>query len=382
MRETIQSFLSPHSSFFEPAKLGSLGAFTFGFLQALTLSLYPALAQALKIDVSLIVGIFAFGSVFFLVAPQYWGRRSDGLGRARVIGINLMGLGISFALVAMLVSFEFNRSLSFAGLLLARLVYGLFASGLVAVSLAWWHDKSENPTQGQLSHSLALNVGRILAPSLVWALSAHLSVVFGLSALWCLILGGVALTKAPGAQKTCSEKLRPSTGLLPSLLLATAYIGLFQSMLASTLQESFSLSATASAELMAKVLVAVGILTVAWQLLGKKLAHASLNLVLRVSLIAWIMAALLIFEIKSTTQLGFVALLLSVGIAFITPLLLAREKINGALSGQLATTQTFGLLVGSLAGALGLQLGLSLGMVAGVLALVLLAFTFNERSIT
>ncbi len=333
--------------FHTPTCLGFLSTATFGLVQFLVIAFYPALAEATGLPVPQIVMCFTVGTLLFLWGSPYWAAKSDRVGRVRVLRLGLAGLTTSFALLLALTAVPMSSAAAAALLLASRVLYGLTASAIPSVVQAWWRDQEGDATRHMLTHSMGLNLGRMLAPLMVLALAGELRPVLGAVLAASGLLAVSAFLGNERGERRVSEKGAVVDAFPPMALalLATMFIGLVHATLATHLQHAFGLGARAGALMMAQVLLASGILVLLLQSLLKKLPRLSPARLLVAALPSWIIATFLLAD--TTRSLWPAVFFLSVGIATVAPAYLALMPAGGKSSGRLGAVQTLGLAAGS-----------------------------------
>jgi len=150
--------------------------------------------------------IFASSGLLFFLTAAYWGRQSDRFGRPRVMVLGLAATAVSLGLFAGL--YEARWPYAFASLLLARVVYGLFAGGIQPAATAWIVGATPRKQRqaGIAAIGAAVSVGSVLGPAFAGAL-----VAFGFA--WPVAIAGAVVGLAAVAMIVVREAPRPPTAV-------------------------------------------------------------------------------------------------------------------------------------------------------------------------
>lgn len=364
-----------------PAILGLLSNTTFGLVQFLIIALYPAIASATDINVSQLILAFTLGSLLFIWSAPFWAKKSDELGRQKILRVGLVGLTISFAFIFFLTEAKLNSDIAFILLMLSRLIYGLTASAIVSVVQAWWRDQTGDVTKNMFSHSMGLNLGRFLAPLFILTLNGDLSILLKVLLGWLLLISTLSFFAASSASKLVTIEQESQDKFSQPILIAffaTLFIGLVHSNIAQVIKSSLELSATSTSVLTSKVLLMSSTAVLLFQFLFKKLGTFKGKTLIRTGLIAWMISTAFFVDIKSEYELWAGLLFISLGLAVITPGYLSLLKAGGKSAGIMSSTQTLGLTFGGLTGFIVLQGYVSFAQtLMGVsLLLVIICFRF------
>src|SRR5690349_7837862 len=110
----------------------NLNVLTFASTQILLFTLFPYLSEKLQLPLSTVIASFTLGTVLFLWGAPFWSSKSEQLGKEKVMAIGLFGLFISFAIIALLITFSSHLSeeLILVGLIFSRIIYGGVASSI------------------------------------------------------------------------------------------------------------------------------------------------------------------------------------------------------------------------------------------------------------
>lgn len=248
-----------------------LGLGQSGLLVAL-----PVLVARFGLPLSQWAGLILLGSMLFLIGSPFWGRVADRHGARLVVIQALIGYILSFAMIGAALWLSSQGMLSsvvmLALLLLARVLYGLTASGMVPACQQWalalnGGEKGEDRIAALASISAGLSAGRLLGP-LVAAASLSLSAYAPFTVM--LLCGLLALMLLRGVHQPAPKlraqaqiaNLLPAPGNLPYLgmaLLLAMSVSLMQLGLPTALQQALDVNATHAGHLMG-ILLSLGAL--------------------------------------------------------------------------------------------------------------------------
>lgn len=203
--------------------------------------------------------VFASSALLFLLTSSQWGRLSDRLGRTVVMAVGLLGTAASLFLFAGLYTMRWQEghvAVAFAGLLSARIIYGLVAGGIQPAATAHMADVTADRKRsgGVASVGAAVGIGGIAGSA-----SAAALVGFGLympllAASVVIALAGIAiLLGAPEiAPRTTTAGVRPpfDRSLAPHMVLAFALVFAFAALQPTTaffVQDRFHFGTAAAA---------------------------------------------------------------------------------------------------------------------------------------
>jgi MFS transporter, DHA1 family, tetracycline resistance protein len=146
--------------------------------------------------------IFASSGLLFFLTASYWGRQSDRFGRTRVMVLGLAATTLSLGLFAGLYAARWPYA--FAGLLVARIVYGLFAGGIQPAATAWMVGATlpQKRQAGIAAVGAAVSVGSVLGPAFAGTL-----VAFGIA--WPVAIAGALVALAAVAMIVVREAAPP-----------------------------------------------------------------------------------------------------------------------------------------------------------------------------
>lgn len=366
-----------------PQLILNLSVLIFSCIQIILFALIPILVEKLSLPFEKIIGSLAIGTCFFVWGSPFWARKSESWGRLPVLRIALFSLALSTtALVGLLLfAHELSSTMIFLGLMLSRIIYGVFTSGLIPVTQLLRLDLEKTQDVGAMfSHSFYINVGRTLGLFLLLIVDKHFLILLSsLASLNLLLCAGVFFIS--GTPRSRDEELparMPRAFLLPFLItiLFTAYVGILHSSLGHTLQNVFSLRGEEATVLMSKLLISSSALMVLVQALGHRVFRNKLGLGFSTGLILLALGALNLSSLLSLTHLWISMMVLAAGIGLIQPshLALIHRRFKGrefsTKIGFIGSGNTIGYAIGGTLAALFLQSGL------GTLSLIIIALLF------
>ncbi|EKO3894433.1 MFS transporter [Vibrio sp. V31_P5A7T61] len=130
----------------------------------------PFLVEQSAFDLPTWSILIALGSFLFLPSAPFWGRVSDKHGPKHVVIQALVGMAVSFFLLALFAMASRESAsifmLCLIGLAVARIIYGCTVSGMVPASQHWaiLLCGEQHRLQAITSVSIGLSVGRLLGP--------------------------------------------------------------------------------------------------------------------------------------------------------------------------------------------------------------------------
>ena len=162
-----------------------LCAFIFAVCQSLMFTLYPVIAKQLSISLAELIAVFGFGSSLFFIGSPFWTSCSERLGRIKTLCVCMLGLSISLALLLAAL-----QGASSNYLWASRIVYGIFAGGIVPISQALFAEGApKNLLSNFALHAQSTTFGRIVGPVVgLIAARGDLALVFELLFAISLIL--------------------------------------------------------------------------------------------------------------------------------------------------------------------------------------------------
>jgi len=168
-----------------------------GMGQSMLFAILPPAAREIGISPFQVSLIFATSASIWIFMSPMWGRRSDLIGRRRVILIGLLGFALSMSLLATMIKIGLAGLLPVMAvyplMIAARSVFALLGSGTGPASQAYVADRTspDERTAGVALMSAALGVGQTIGPG-VGALLAVVGVLapLYLSAVLAVVSAG------------------------------------------------------------------------------------------------------------------------------------------------------------------------------------------------
>lgn len=121
---------------------------------------------------TLIAGVFSLSALFWTFSSPFWARLSDVHGRKLMVQVGLAGFSVSMAVFATVVFAGVDRwigpALAFAGMMLARSIYGLAGSAATPAAQAYVADRTEGEGRVTALATLAsaIGLGTVVGPTL------------------------------------------------------------------------------------------------------------------------------------------------------------------------------------------------------------------------
>jgi MFS family permease len=134
-------------------------------------SVLPAIGREIGIRDTLIAAIFTMSALFWTLTAPFWAKRSDKVGRKKMVVTGLAGFGVSMLGFALVVLAGLNRlalpMVIFAGAAMTRAIFGLVGSASNPAAQAYVADRSERfeRTGALATLASAFGLGTILGPA-------------------------------------------------------------------------------------------------------------------------------------------------------------------------------------------------------------------------
>lgn len=387
-----------------PIQFAYLSTITFSSVQMLLYAGIPVITETTGVSAASFIASISLGSLIFAIASPYWAARSDSLGRKRTLSIGLLGLLISFSLIALIMILPdmFSSNIKTALVYLSRILYGLLAAATIPVSQAWQIDlcQADDRIKVLTRNSMCLNLGRILAPALILLGFTSFKMLISFSCLWIITLlflsvivkdkGDYLKVKNVTLKGTIKDQWSRwreafSQAAMPLMLALffTSFIGILHTSLGPHMRETFSISGESATEMMAKIMIVLSFIAVVIQQIGIKFFGKKWIPRLIIGTIAIILGALTLLMTGNVDQIWLPIAFISIGIAFIPPVyltltsLFSQEK-NGRKIGAAGIAHSLGYSVGTAMVALGLKTKLASPVEVIILvSLILCAISFT-----
>ncbi len=256
-----------------------LNTLTFSCVQMILYTTIPYIAEKTGVVTANIIGAISVGSLIFAFMGPFWAAKSDKLGRKRVLSFGMLGMTISFILIASLFIFNSSIPLSIkiAMVFASRIVYGLLASAIVPVSQAWQLDLISEAEHIKVltRNSMCLNLGRILGPILILFKQVNFELIIYGATIWILTLATSCFLTSESEKKLIDPqneikikdiinnwKESIKEALYPILLamIFTSFIGILHTFLGHHLKEVLHIDGKGATILFAKIILVLSIL--------------------------------------------------------------------------------------------------------------------------
>lgn len=357
--------------------LANLNTITFSAVQILLFTMFPFIAEALNLSLSLVIGVFSLGSFLFLWSGPYWSSKSDYSGRMKILNIGMIGQFISFLLLFLLITYSrhLHEAVTVTLLIISRVIYGTFASAIIPVSQALQLDLSikEAYLKSMLSNSMSLNLGRMLGPIYVLVNGdSPIGLMTGVL-IWLvfIMVSNFTCKRFEAKQRLVQkEKMTFDWSLITKdlkwvfllALLFTCFIGTLHNTFGLHIKELFELDAPATAILMAKFLLGSSIMAVVSQFVSKRFFNDPWQGPLIIGAFTLFCGAMGFALGTTSTQIWMSMMVVSIGIAMIPPSYLTLSTFfspsieRGKKFGMINAANTIGYTVGGFFTAITLKL--------------------------
>jgi MFS family permease len=322
----------------------------------------PFLVERSAFDLPTWSALIAVGSLLFLPSAPFWGRYSDKHGPNRVVIQALVGMTISFLLLAVFsmvsLSGNINVTLCFFGLIIARVIYGCTVSGMVPASQHWAIILcgEQHRLKAITAVSIGLSSGRLLGPVVsILALKLNpfaplfLMVLLPFIALiLALILPIPTVDSSPSYNKK-SQPWLPNKSLSPYLisgLLLCASVALLQYSLSPLIYSFTEWPSEKLSDAIGVLLSISAAMTLFSQVWIVKKEKVTTRMMYWVGSIAFLVGMSL-FTIPQLLIFGLAMAVTSVGAALLVPAYTASATDKwscspGAVAGYISMSHTIG----------------------------------------
>ena len=207
-----------------------------GIGQAMLFAILPPAARKIGLSEIQVSVIFVSSATIWVFVSPFWGRRSDVVGRRRIILIGLLGYALSMVLLATTIGLALDRWLPAATvwplLVASRCVFALLGSGTGPASQAYVADRTTagDRTAGVALVNAAFGLGQTLGPATgaafaVLGLLAPIYFAAGLAVvsaavIWFYLPEGEPVRRTPQSRETRLKFY--DKRIFPFLLLATS----------------------------------------------------------------------------------------------------------------------------------------------------------------
>lgn len=344
-----------------------------GIGQAMLFAILPPAAREIGLSEIQVSTIFVTSATIWVFVSPFWGRRSDVVGRRRIILVGLLGYALSMFLLATTIALALDdllpAALVWPLMIASRCVFALLGSGTGPASQAYVADRTSagERTAGVALVNAAFGLGQTLGPATgaalaVLGLLAPIYFAAVLAVLSAVVIWFYLPESAPAERSAAAPEVRLrfyDRRILPFLLLATS-VQAVQATTAITLafflQDTLGLGADRTGQyaglgfmaLAGAGLLAQLVLVQRLRLTPAVMIHAGLPL----SLVAFLLIAI---EPPFAVALAALALL-GIGLGLIRPGNAAGASLavgaheQGAVAGLLGAIGVLGNVFGPLLG--------------------------------
>lgn len=207
-----------------------------GIGQAMLFAILPPAAREIGLSEVQVSTIFVTSATLWVFISPFWGRRSDVVGRRRIILLGLLGFALSMFLLATTIGLALEERLPAALvwplMIASRCVFALLGSGTGPASQAYVADRTsaEERTAGVALVNAAFGLGQTLGPATgaalaVLGLLAPIYFAAGLAVLSAVAIWLFLPEAEPAAPVAAAPEVRLrfyDRRILPFLLLATS----------------------------------------------------------------------------------------------------------------------------------------------------------------
>jgi MFS family permease len=369
------------------------GLITYGIGQSLLYVIFGPLARDIGLTETQFGVLISASNVALIFSSPRWGRASDSLGRRTVFVIGLLGFavgygGLAFGVQVGLWGWMVATPL-FLALLVARLVYGVFAGGVNPAAAAYIADTTDaaSRAKGMALVAAAGGIGSILGPA-VGGVLAEVGPVFPMYAA-----AGVALLAAGWARFGLVEPQRhvpspdgPRLKFTDPRIFPYLYGWFIMFLVFTAVQVITAFYVTDQIGIVGRqdvirvtslALVSMALVTVVVQVVVMQTVKLQPRLLLRVALICFGLSLWVLAAVSSVAGLVLAYALMGLTASFAMPSLSAAASLSvepheqGAAAGLLTAAPTLGMIFGPALGAVLYQQNIFLPLYLGGAAMVL-----------
>lgn len=372
--------------------------------QAFIFAILPPLGREVALSEVQTTSIISTSALVFTFLSPWWGRKSDQIGRKIVIVIGLTGYAAGTVLFAVVFALGMKGILTGWGLYFTALICRCLQSSLMAATspgvTAYAADHSSRAFRTRTlarigtANSLGLIIGPVLAGLLAgFGLLAPLYI----AALFTFVAVFVVWRYLPeGYSPDTPRKRTPRLSFLDVRLRVylLSAIGIFtgfsaiQQTLGFRIQDSLSLNGVETAQYTGAALMVSAFFTLALQLsVAQRYTGPALNLV-RMGLVANLVAAVVITLSQDLTGLLVGMAFMGAGLGLLGPAIAAGASLavtrdeQGGAAGLITACPAAGFVVGPILGGALYQVSPSYPpLFAGIITALVLAYALKSRPI-
>lgn len=311
----------------------------------------------------------ALAGVVWVIMARYWGKKSDKVGRKPILLMGVLGVGISYLLLASYIDFALLTMppvlVSLGMIVLARALIGVFYAAIPAVSNALIADKvvASERTNYMAKLGASSGFGMILGPAVGGYLAAYgLSTPLYAFAILPLVAAFLVYRTIPKTPKHHVEEVpHPKwSDVRLRLPMIAAFLTMYsvvtsQVCLGFFVIDTLSLDPALSAKVTGYILALVGVCFILAQIIVSKRQGISPQRWLLVGSIIATIGYGIVFMMNSGVMLGFGFCIAAFGMGLIFPAFQAMaansvsEAEQGAAAGTVSSAQGLGIIIGPLA---------------------------------
>lgn len=379
--------------------IACLSTFTFGGAQALMIAFYPAIAEALGVDLAIVLYCVSVGTFLFIVGSPLWSNTNTYLTRYRVMHIGLGGLIISWLLVLLVMYYQSSyQSVNITLFLISQILYGLIASATVPAAQAIQMQLVEvkQSIRASFIHNLSLNIGRVFGYAIVVFCYQYVSVVLISYAVGMVLLCLAMLTTRqreyivsvlPEIKRSWRSEISDIKWLILIAILYACYLETLILSLTTLIKQQFSLDTLFASGVSAKILLMLSVGMFVGQYFCKRIITESQHVGFIIGVFSLFIGSLLLLNITSVVSLWFALCVIVIGLGILPPLYLSLLRtINetyhyGRRVGIMAVAHTVGYSVGGVfAGVIINQNTVQIGNCLLVIAIILMLTYYKQWS--
>ncbi len=311
----------------------------------------------------------ALAGIVWVVMARYWGKKSDKIGRKPILLMGVLGVAISYLLLASYIDFALLSMppvlVSLGMIVLARALIGIFYAAIPAVSNALIADKvaADERTNYMAKLGASSGLGMILGPAVGGYLAAYgLSTPLYAFAILPLIAAFLVYKIIPKTPKHYLKEMPHLkwTDARLRLPMIAAFLTMYsvvtsQVCLGFFVIDTLYLDPVFSAKVTGYILALVGVCFILAQIIvSKRQGVLPQRWLLAGSIIAAI-GYVIVFMMNSSVMLGFGFCIASFGMGLIFPAFQSMaansvsEAEQGAAAGTVSSAQGMGIIIGPLA---------------------------------
>lgn len=374
-----------------------LSTFTFGGAQALMIAFYPIIAEALGVDLSIVLYCVSVGTFLFIIGSPLWSNTSKYLTRYRVMHIGIGGLIASWLLILLVMYYQSgNQAVNIAIFLISQLLYGLIASatGPAAQAIQMQLVEANQSVRASFIQNLSLNIGRAVGYALVVFFYQYVSDVLIGYAAWMILLYFVMLTtrqknyivsELPETKRPWRTEIADIKWLILIAVLYACYLETLILSLTSLIKQQFLVGTLFASGFSAKILLMLSVGMFAGQYLGKRIITESQHIGYMIGVLSLFIGSLLLVNVTSIVNLWVALGVIVIGLGILPPLYLSLLRTTettyhyGRRVGLIAVSHTIGYSMGSVfAGVILTQNALHVGAYLSLISIILIITYYKQ----